>query len=108
MRYLAISPEPGCCGQLNWRLDLPADSDFDRLQRELELIGYRAACHHAFLIVLRHPDRHEIAIVPRTGRVQVRVDRMTAQGERATVADGLVADLATAMAEASQPVRSLG
>ncbi len=110
MSDLSISPEPGCCGQLNWRLDLPVDSDFDRLRQQLESVGYRAACRHSFLVVLRHREGHEIAIVPRTGRVQLRVDRLTAEGERATVAAGIAGDLATAMDASSvaQPSRGQG
>lgn len=89
----SLEPEPNCCGRLNWRLDLAAGTDYGQLAAGLEARGYENRCRQAFLMVFRQPPGHEIAIVPRTGRVQLRVYSLTPIDEREEVADELCHDL---------------
>jgi hypothetical protein len=45
------------------------------------------------LRTLRSPEGHEIVIVPRTGRVQIRVHYLTPEEERRIAAEGVFAVL---------------
>jgi len=90
--------EHGCCGGLNWRVDLPAEADPALVAHRLVRMGYTARCEMPSLKVVRHPDGHEIAIVPRSGRVQLRVYMLTPVADRERVATELAADLLACLA----------
>lgn len=94
---LRPQPEPGCAGELAWRLELPAGTDLaPRIAGFIEL-GYRVRCMDEVLQVLRHPEGHELVLVPRTGRVQLRVYARTPRQDRARAMLGLADDLAAVL-----------
>jgi hypothetical protein len=88
-----LEREHGCLGNLQWRCDLACGSDWEALFRGLGELGYRLRCRLPFLVNLRHPEEHEIVVVPATGRVQLRVHYLTEAPRREAVARRLFSDL---------------
>lgn len=91
-----LAEEAGCCDLLHWRCSWPAE--MARAERLLDL-GYRPHCRHPALAVYRHPDEHEVVLVPRTGRVQIRVDLGVEREKRRQVALAIHADLRRVLLE---------
>ena len=87
-------PEPGCVGVLNWRSS--ADPRYVvRLGDALaELPGWTVrALHVPVMVVLRRNDRTEVLLVPRTGRIQIRVDHAVPEEMREVIAHSAMADI---------------
>ena len=83
-----------CLRGLNWRTDLPPGGDLDTLVAALSRAGFaRTSTAGSPLLVLRAPGDHEILIVPRTGRVQIRVHYLTPEPERRGAAEGIFRSL---------------
>jgi hypothetical protein len=97
---IELTREPGCCGELAWRLDLSPDRDFSAVARGLIDRGYEGRCLSQMLKVLRHPQGHEVVLVPRTGRVQLRVYYLTAHEDRPVAAEAMFRDLVAALTPA--------
>ena len=87
---LMLSLEPGCIRGLKWRLDVPPDRLYmERVARQLLSIGFREATpgfSQGGFLSFRSPLGHDILCVPRTGRIQIRLDRLTQERDRHTVA----------------------
>lgn len=85
---MELTREQSCFRSLNWRCDLPAGGDLDALTGALSGAGFtESSSPGGHLRVLRAAEGHEIVIVPRTGRVQIRVHYLTAEGERRRTAE---------------------
>lgn len=96
---LAVEREPGCCGELEWRVEVPAATDLEAAAQRLMALGYEPRCQAPGLHVLRHPQRHEIVLVTRTLRVQLRVYFHTPEAARTAAAQLLAGDLAACIGD---------
>lgn len=76
-----------CFRGLNWRCDLPPGSDCEVLALRLGPAGWTSAPSVAKLLLLRSAEGHEILLVPRTLRVQIRVHYLTPEAERRLTAE---------------------
>lgn len=88
---MELARDQSCFRSLNWRCDLPAGSDCDRLAATLAEKGFAAVGGPSAIRTLRSPEGHEVVLVPRTGRVQIRVHYLTPEEERRFVAEGVFA-----------------
>ena len=70
-----LEPDAGCMRGLQWRLTggWPQPLDAVRVARLLEARAGVESTHHPGVLLLNHPDGHQWVVVPRTGRVTVRV-----------------------------------
>jgi hypothetical protein len=96
---LALSRDPGCLGQLGWRTQLPPGADLGTTVDRLVAAGMIVRIRSTALCLLRHPDGHELVLVPATGRVAIRVDYRTEVDRR----EGVVRALADLVGEALSP-----
>jgi len=94
-----LEVEAGCVDLLKWRCDLEPGLDFEALTLDLRRHGLRARVFEPGLIVLDGEQGEQMVIVPRTGRVQIRVDLLTPKPERARVARRLLTVLEQACGE---------
>jgi len=94
-RDLRLEPEHGCWARINWRIEMPVQTDFARLARQIVASGFEARCDCDMLKVLRDRDGHEIILVPRTGRTQIRISTLVPEDERPEAAERLFGRLET-------------
>ncbi len=96
-----VEPDHGCVQGLRWRLVFEAGIDTDTLCTALGAMGLT---DRATMPVVRefHHDksRTRVVVVPRTGRVQLRVDIGVAPEERPTVAVAFAQWIASQLAPA--------
>lgn len=90
---MELTRDLSCFRGLNWRSDLPAGSDCDELAAALSGRGFVAVAGPSALRLLRSREGHELLLVPRTGRVQIRVHYLTPQEERRWAAERVFASL---------------
>lgn len=97
-------PEPGCVGVLNWRssIEPPYVVPLGEALAAAPSWAMRAS-HVPVLIVLRRNDRTEILLVPKTGRIQIRVDHAVPQEKREAIIHSAMADVQ----EAADKIRLL-
>jgi hypothetical protein len=88
---MELARDQSCLRSLNWRCDLPAGSDCDRIAAALAEKGFASTGGSSMFRILRSPEGHEIVLVPRTGRVQIRVHYLTPEEERRFAAEGVFA-----------------
>ena len=96
VRTAPLSPlraDSSCCNFLNWRCDLQPQAAAGPLQEQLLAHGYVLRCNHSGLRVFRHPAGHEVAWVPASGRVQIRVHLTFSPEQRRAAADTVYEDL---------------
>ncbi len=84
-----LSRDFGCFKSLNWRTDLPAGSDCDILVAVLGKRGFEPVRPTGPLRQLRTAEGHEVVLVPRTGRIQIRIHYLTPEHERRFKAEGI-------------------
>ena len=84
----AIERDHACFQDLHWRLSLAPGLDWDALEARLAPALARESSP-TFLRVLSAEDGCQIVIVPRTGRVQIRVDPLIPLAERRPCAEKL-------------------
>ncbi len=101
-----LRPDSACCRQLNWRTDLPRDLDPARFEALLAARGWTRRCRHPALKVLRHAEGHEVAWVPASGRVQLRVHVTVAEPERRSRALEIHAGLERCLRALAEPAPS--
>lgn len=91
---MELTRDQSCVDRINWRCDLPPTMSGDALfERLSKLEGYRVEGPGPLLYVVRGPDQHQILIVPRTGRVQIRVSYDVPKLERRLAAEKVFATL---------------
>lgn len=83
---MKLDLEAGCIDLLKWRCDLDPGLDFAALTLRLRERGFRAAVFDEHLVVLDGEDGVQLVLVPRTGRVQIRVGLLTPKSRRLQVA----------------------
>lgn len=84
---MELSRDIACFKRLNWRFDLPPGSDCQILAERLLGAGYKPAPSLPGSMLLRSPDRHEVVLVPRTLRGQIRIHYMTDEADRRFAAE---------------------
>jgi hypothetical protein len=99
--------ETGCCRDLRWRFDLPPQGDPGPVEACWTTAGYAARCRLPNLRVLRHGEGHELAWVPASGRVELRVPLHVERERRESAARALHAELLALLPPAVLPTTSL-
>lgn len=84
-----LSRDPGCLRDLLWRIELPRPQDAGPLADRLEALGWQENSRVPQVRDLEGPAGHRLVIVPRTGRIQIRVHYLTALVDRAREASRL-------------------
>ena len=92
-----LDADHACFRRLGWRLTL-LDRALDPLRAAPALVaaGYADLSRAVPLLELRHPRGHRVVLVPRTGRVQIRLDVETPPADRVAVAAALGEEIARA------------
>lgn len=80
-----LERDHGCFADLHWRLDVGREVDWTRVEGQLAG-GIAVEDSPSFLRVWRADGGHQVVIVPRTGRIQIRLDPVVARDERAETA----------------------
>ena len=93
---LPLEREPTCFRCLSWRCDLPAETDLDRLQALLLQQGWQVNSGVALLRIFTF-GLNEVSIVPRTGRVLIRVNALVPELERRIAAESMAVFLERAL-----------
>lgn len=88
-----LQRDPSCARDLLWRLELPPPLDATHLATRLLGAGWTERSRFPALHDLEGPEGHRVVIVPRTGRVQLRVSYLVPPEQRATAAAALAARL---------------
>ena len=79
-----LSRDPSCMKDLAWRTDLAPEWIEPLVERLLE--GDFRLASRGPIVVLDTTDGHRVVLVPRTGRVQIRIGYVVPSEERATAA----------------------
>lgn len=96
-RVAPLTREVTCIRSLAWRVDLDPAQDFDALSRELCTRGFATAASIAGMRKWVTQEGHEIVVVPRTGRAQIRVHYTVAEEQRRFTAERLYVVLVAAV-----------
>lgn len=89
-----------CCHrELSWDCEFEQREQASRLAEALRLEGYHLRADHGFVQELTHPDGQTVVIVPRTGRVQLRLPYTTPSEARRALAEQLSRQMSCALAE---------
>lgn len=79
----------GCRRDLLWRMELPVSVDVGALADRLVGEGWRDRSPAPQVRTLEGPDGHGLVLIPRTGRIQIRVHYLVAHGERFAAAEAV-------------------
>lgn len=96
---LKLEPEHGCWANIHWRVELPVETDFELLTTSVLARGFEPRCSCPMLKVLRNKEGHEIILVPRTGRTQIRISTEVAEDRRSDQARALFTELSACYLE---------
>ena len=88
-RSLALTREVSCIRSLAWRCDLPNTTDWRALAAALEAAGLSPCAPVGTMLRFSSPTQDELALVPITGRVQLRVHYTVPEHERRFAAERL-------------------
>ena len=86
---LALTREVSCIRSLAWRCDLPVATDWAALTAALEAAGLTRRPPVGAMLRFGAPDDHEIALVPHSGRIQLRVHYTVPEHDRRFAAERL-------------------
>ncbi len=90
-----LERDPSCLQDLSWRIR--GAVSIDVLKLKLQQRGWRNGSPSDNLLIFRSPEGDEFVLVPRTGRIQLRVSYQVQPGERAAYADQLFRELFTSL-----------
>lgn len=82
-----------CYRELSWECELTRRSDAAELASALAELGYVATPNGDWLLELIHPAGQRFVVVPRTGRVQLRLHYDTPAAERRELALSIAAEV---------------
>lgn len=77
-----LSRDPSCVRDMLWRIRFAAPVDLTCLGRALVSRGWQDRSRLPLLLDLHAPEGHALVLVPRTGRVQLRLHYLTSQDRR--------------------------
>ena len=108
---MEIRRDPGCVQYLLWRCtptqEIEAEELCERIGSALLRAGFLDCSQEIFLLVYKEPKHHhQILLVPRTGRIQLRVHYLIPPLERPMVAYSLACQLADILHEAHPPLET--
>jgi len=103
---LRLSVGHGCHRLLVWDCVVPDRGEVPELVPRLAAKGYRDATRFELVRELYHPDHHSVVIVPRTGRVEIRVHYLTPLDRRAGEAHRVARDVAGCLALGIEEARA--
>jgi hypothetical protein len=87
-----------CCHrELSWECELQRREYAVELPKALVPEGYTLAADHGFMLQLEHAEGQVLILVPRTGRVQLRLPYTTPSAERRPLAERLAAQIGNAL-----------
>lgn len=95
-----LTRDQGCRRDLLWRLELRG-ADLGELAKELLRIGWRDRSLAPEVRDLESPEGHAVVLVPRTGRVQLRVFYLTPHSDRNEAARNLQRQVLELVSEAT-------
>ena len=95
---VGLSLGHSCRRLLIWECHIAHASLAGLLANRLEERGYTPSARSVLLSELTHPDEHSVVIVPRTGRVQIRVHYLTPLCERRAKAAEVAMDISACLA----------
>jgi hypothetical protein len=84
-----------CHRELTWECELPHRADAERLVAALRAADYVDESHSAAVLEFADPRGHRVVVVPRSGRVQLRIHYLTPLAARREAASALAAALQT-------------
>ena len=83
-----------CQRNLNWRTDVAPEVVDGVVQELLATDRYHLAGTMPFLVTLESTDKSRVIVVPRTGRIQIRVNYEIPTESRRLAAEAIFADIA--------------
>ena len=83
-----ISKDPGCLRDMLWRISFD-DLEAKGVGARLLAAGWTNRARMPVLLDLEGPQGHVLVIVPRTGRMQLRLHYLTAHEDRPSTAQRL-------------------
>lgn len=93
---MKLERDHNCVRNMNWRSDVEPTQVDPLIASLLKGGRYRKVDSMPFLITLEGPDQTRILLVPRTGRVQIRVSYEVAEDQRRFKAEAVYTDLVRA------------
>ncbi len=97
MAPASVRPDPGCSRDLLWRIDLPAGCEPRAYARGLSACDLTLDRAVGGVLFFSHPEGHQVVVVPRTGRAQLRLDGLVPRPARRTLAERLGTAIARAL-----------
>lgn len=96
---LGLEVGHGCYRHLTWECVLAERGRAGALAEGLRALGFSDVSANALIRELVDAEQHRVIVVPRTGRVQIRVHYLTPYEARRAAARGVAAALASALAD---------
>ncbi len=97
MSPASVRPDPGCSRDLLWRIDLPAGGEPQAYAKGLSACDLTLDRAVGGVLFFSHPEGHQVVVVPRTGRAQLRLDGLVPHEARRPLAATLGAAIARAL-----------
>jgi hypothetical protein len=79
---LRVELDHGCFAEMTWRMSFAQPLDVNALVDSLLSAGFRDATRFPRVREIEEPAGHRLVLVPTTGRIQLRLHYLTAQGRR--------------------------
>lgn len=90
-----------CChNDLSWECVFERKADAGRVAQALAPLGYTVSVDRGFVLEVTHAEGQTLVVVPRTGRVQLRLPYTTAASERRALARKLATEIGAAVSAA--------
>lgn len=94
---LGLRLSQSCYRRLTWECELLEPSKAASLSEKLRALGYCDESRFSWVHELARPDGHHVIIVPRTGRIQIRIHYLTPFAQRQACALGVAREIASAL-----------
>jgi hypothetical protein len=100
---LRLTLAHSCHRELTWECELPQRSDAEHLASALRASNYLDESHSAAVLEFVDAQGHRIVLVPRSGRVQLRIHYLTPLPARSGAARTLAEALQALLQSAARP-----
>jgi hypothetical protein len=100
---LGLRRDNGCFQDLSWRCDLPESVDLEVFVDNLREAGFRVDGPGSPLRVARSREDDVVVVVPRTRRMQIRVNYLVSREARSARAEDIARRLAAAAGFGVEP-----
>ena len=102
---VSITPANGCREGLSWELAFGPAPSPATLVSVLKNDAWRDASRLPTIVELEHPEGHELIVIPKTGRVQLRVCYITPRLNRQATATRVATAIASMLGTPAVPPR---